>query len=104
VSFDASRIDIANARFDEQLGEAIENGTKLMLGIVPTLQPEKPPTVKQLLDRVLSLGRLGFSPAQIAGAVTITPTCGLAGATPPWARQALILAHRTADALADAAS
>jgi hypothetical protein len=36
--------------------------------------------------------------------VTITPTCGLAGATPPWARQALVLAHRTADALADKAS
>jgi methionine synthase II (cobalamin-independent) len=106
VSWDASRIDVADAKFDEQLGEAVEAGTKLMLGVVPALQPEdvKPPKVTELLDKVLSLTRLGFSRLQIAEAVTITPTCGLAGATPPWARHALILAHRTADALADAAS
>jgi methionine synthase II (cobalamin-independent) len=103
VSFDATGIDVQTAR-DEQLGEAIEAGTGLMLGVVPSTEPARAPGVNQLLDKVLSLTRLGFSPAQLAEATTITPTCGLAGATPPWARQALILAHRTADALADKAS
>lgn len=103
VSFDATAVDVETAR-DEQLGEAIEAGVGLMLGVVPSVDPARAPGVNQLLDKVLSLTRLGFSPAQLAEATTITPTCGLAGATPPWARQALLLAHRTADALADKAS
>lgn len=103
VSFDATGIDIETAR-DEELGEALEAGVGLMLGVVPSVDPARVPGVNQLLDKVLSLTRLGFSPAQVAQGVTITPTCGLAGATPPWARQALVLAHRTADALADKAS
>ncbi|GAA1997645.1 methionine synthase [Catenulispora subtropica] len=105
ISFDAnaSAIDTESRR-DEHLGEAIEAGVGLMLGVVPALDPPRAPGVNQLLDKVLSLTRLGFSPRQLAEAVTITPTCGLAGATPPWARQALILAHRTADALADKAA
>jgi methionine synthase II (cobalamin-independent) len=105
VSFDATGIDVETAR-DEQFGEAIEAGVGLMLGVVPSTDPARAADVgvNRLLDKVLSLTRLGFSPAQLAEATTITPTCGLAGATPPWARQALILAHRTADALADKAS
>ncbi|GAA2047266.1 methionine synthase [Catenulispora yoronensis] len=103
ISFDASRLEV-DSRRDEQLGEAIEAGVGLLLGVVPTLEPPRVPGVNQLLDKVLSLTRIGFSPRQLAEAVTITPTCGLAGATPPWARQALILAHRTADALADKAA
>jgi hypothetical protein len=103
ISFDASGIDVQTRR-DEQLGEAIEAGVGLMLGVVPARDPARAPGVNQLLDKVLSLGRLGFSAARLAEAATITPTCGLAGATPPWARQALVLSHRTADALADKAS
>ncbi|WP_194925350.1 methionine synthase [Catenulispora pinisilvae] len=103
VSFDATGIATETAA-DEQLGVAIEAGVGLMLGVVPSVDPAQAPGVNQLLDKVLSLTRLGFSAAELAGAVTITATCGLAGATPPWARQALILAHRTADALADKAS
>lgn len=107
VSFDASTIDVGDRRTDELLGEAIEAGARLMLGVVPAMDPETPqavPKVGDLVKKVLTLGRLGFSPARIAEGLTITPTCGLAGATPPWARQALILAHRTADALAQEAS
>ena len=110
ISFDATGITAtghgtATAR-DEQLGEAIEAGVGLMLGVVPATDPARAADVgvNRLLDKILSLTRLGFSPAQLAEATTITPACGLAGATPPWARQALILAHRTADALADKAS
>lgn len=105
ISFDASGIHLQTAR-DEQLGEAIEAGVGLMLGVVPATDPARAGDagVNHLLDKILSLTRLGFSPAQLAEAATITPACGLAGATPPWARQALILAHRTADALADKAS
>jgi methionine synthase II (cobalamin-independent) len=103
VSFDASGIDVEDRRVDELLGQAIDEGARLMLGVVPSLDPEQPPKVAELLDKVLSLRRVGFSPERIAESVTITPTCGLAGATPPWARQALILARNTADALANVA-
>jgi methionine synthase II (cobalamin-independent) len=104
LSFDATRIESASARIDEQFGEAIESGTQLMLGVVPALEPAQKPAVTDLLRQIMSLTRLGFSPAVLAEHVVVTPSCGLAGASPPWARQALILAHRTADALADAAA
>ena len=104
LSFDATRLDTADPRTDEQLGEAIEAGTQLMLGVVPTLEPARKPAVTDLLRRIMSLTRLGFAPDVLAAQVVVTPSCGLAGATPPWARQALLLAHRTADALADAAA
>ena len=32
---------------------------------------------------------LGFDPGEVAGRVVLTPACGLAGATPAYARQAL---------------
>jgi hypothetical protein len=32
---------------------------------------------------------LGFPAEQLAGAVTLTPACGLAGATPGYARRAM---------------
>jgi hypothetical protein len=33
---------------------------------------------------------LGFPAEQLAGAVTLTPSCGLAGATPEYARSAMV--------------
>ncbi len=104
LSFDASGIDTPHAERDEQLGQAIEDGLTLMLGLVPSVDPAVRPNVTSLLQKIRSLTRLGFGLDQLAGAVVVTPACGLAGATPPYARQALITAQRTAEALADAAA
>lgn len=78
VSIDAS------LPFDEDaLGEALERGTGLLLGVLPAV-PGRVPTVKQVLEVVARLrDRVGVTD------VTLTPTCGLAGATPEQARQVL---------------
>ena len=45
--------------------------------------------------------RLGFPRSVLRDRIGITPACGLAGATPEWARTAIELAQKAADAFAD---
>jgi hypothetical protein len=45
--------------------------------------------------------RLGFSPDRLAGQVTLTPACGLAGASPAYARAALAVCRKAAQVLRD---
>jgi methionine synthase II (cobalamin-independent) len=45
--------------------------------------------------------RLGLPPGLLAEAVTVTPSCGLAGASPEYARRALAHCARAARSLAD---
>lgn len=104
LSFDATTIDTPHGQRDEQLGEAVEAGVTLMLGVVPSADPPVRPNVTSLLQKIRSLTRLGFGLDKLAEAVIVTPTCGLAFATPPYARQALVAAQRTAEALADVAA
>ncbi len=70
--------------YDEQaLGEAVERGTGLLLGIAPSTGAE-PPAVQVIVESVRRLrDRVGVTD------VTLTPTCGLAGATPAYARAVL---------------
>jgi hypothetical protein len=39
---------------------------------------------------------LGLDPDQLGDRLVLTPACGLAGATPDWARTALELVHKAA--------
>lgn len=101
ISFDMA---LLNERHDEVLGELIESQVLLWAGIVPSTDPVSAapgvmPSVKALTDRVLALRRLGFSGPRIAESVVVTPSCGLAGASPGWARRALKLGRDTARAL-----
>ena len=101
ISFDMA---LLNERHDEVLGELIESQVLLLAGIVPSTDPASAapgamPSVKGLKDRVLALRRLGFSSSRIADSVVVTPSCGLAGASPGWARRALKLGRDTARAL-----
>lgn len=99
VSVDAS---LLTERDDDSIGELVEAGRGLWLGLVPSLGPGVPPTVASLAAPARALwSRLGFPAEQLAEAVTVTPTCGMAGASTGWARTALGLARRTALALAD---
>jgi methionine synthase II (cobalamin-independent) len=100
---DGVSLDFAllSENFDDTLAEAIEAETMLFAGVVPALDPAEPRTVsvKALDDRVLTLRRLGFPPARIARTVAVTPSCGLAGASPAWSRRALKLVSDAARAL-----
>lgn len=96
ISFDLS---LLSERHDEALGALIEGRVLLFAGIVPTTDPGSVPPVKALADRALVLRRLGFSAQRVAQSVIVTPSCGLAGASPAWAGRALKLSRDTARAL-----
>ncbi|GAA3766076.1 methionine synthase [Salinactinospora qingdaonensis] len=74
---------------DEAIGEAVEEGVGLFLGTVAS-------TDTHLSEPATNVGpirelwhRLGFDPELLARAVVVTPTCGLAHASPGYARAAL---------------
>ncbi|WP_338783298.1 methionine synthase [Streptomyces sp. DG1A-41] len=98
VSFDFS---LLTERDDEVIGEAVEGGTRLFTGVVPTTQgPLSDPAGSVMGVRTL-WRRLGLSPGLLAEAVTVTPACGLAGASPGYARAALAHCVQAARSLAD---
>jgi len=60
------------------------------------------PAVDAVLKPVRRLWqRLGFPAQDLPRAVVLTPTCGLAGASPAYAKQALQLCVRAGQALLD---
>jgi hypothetical protein len=91
VSFDLALF----RRTDEDaFGEAVESGLGMFIGAIPAAAPPKtqrpdeegriPAT--EIIDRWL---RIGLPPASLIDQVVITPACGLAGASPGYARAAL---------------
>lgn len=98
VSFDAS---LLTERDDEQIGEAVEGGTTLFAGVVPgTDTPLSDPAGSVMGVRTL-WRRLGLSPGTLAESVVVTPSCGLAGASPAYARAVQAHCVRAARSLAD---
>ena len=74
----------------DPVGTAIEAGTHLFLGVIAGTDAPLP-AAKATAARVQAWWReLGFSADQLAGAVTLTPSCGLAGASPAYAREAMV--------------
>ncbi|MFG3286218.1 methionine synthase [Streptomyces sp. NPDC048111] len=98
ISFDFS---LLTERDDEQLGEAAESGVKLLAGVVPATDgPLSDPAGSVMGVRTL-WRRLGLHPGTLGESVVITPTCGMAGASPAHARAALAHCVRAARSLAD---
>ena len=90
---------LAASTYDD-VATLLDKGATLMLGVVPSGDPESVPTDKALAEQVLRfLDMLGFDPAAVTGSLAVTPTCGLAGASPRWAREALGLTRAVATAL-----
>ncbi|MGW0178788.1 methionine synthase [Nocardia sp. NPDC003345] len=85
----------------DALGEALDRDKYLVLGLVPTTRPTPPVTWREIAEPgVRLIDRLGFPRAELARRVLVSPACGLAGAQPGWAREALRLASDTAEAFA----
>ncbi|MFJ9931969.1 methionine synthase [Streptomyces virginiae] len=98
VSFDFS---LLTEREDDAIGEAVEGGTKLFAGVVPgTDGPLSDPGGSVMGVRKL-WRRLGLAPGTLAESVVVTPSCGLAGASPAYARAAQAHCVRAARSLAD---
>ncbi|MEU2163377.1 methionine synthase [Streptomyces chengbuensis] len=98
ISFDFA---LLTERDDETIGEAVEGGTMLFAGVVPSTDgPLSDPAGSVMGVRTL-WRRLGLNPGTLAESVVITPSCGLAGASPGYARAALAHGVRAARSLAD---
>ncbi|WP_328620239.1 methionine synthase [Streptomyces sp. NBC_00354] len=98
VSFDFS---LLTEREDDAIGEAVEGGTKLFAGVVPgTDAPLSDPAGSVMGVRKL-WRRLGLAPGTLAESVVVTPSCGLAGASPAYARAVQAHCVRAARSLAD---
>ena len=99
VSVDVGTLQAADL---DAVAEFIESGRVVVLGAVASSAPERRPTVEEVAGSVVAItDRLGFGRSVLRDRIGITPTCGLAGATPDWARAAIGLARGVAQAFAD---
>ncbi|HSR24528.1 MAG TPA: methionine synthase [Candidatus Eisenbacteria bacterium] len=91
---------LAGERLDDPLGETLEAGGLLLAGVVPVTGGLSDPAAT--VEPVRRLWRrLGLAPELASRQVVVTPTCGLAGATPDQARAALRRAAQAAQVLVD---
>lgn len=99
VSVDAITMPVDH----DALGELVEAGVALWLGVVSASGPGRAPTPREVADPVRRLWRdLGFAAEQLPETVAMTPTCGLAGASIGWAHSAYRVLRQAARALAEA--
>ncbi len=95
---DALSVDASRSLDHDALGEAVQAGTSLWLGVVPgtdaTIGPE---SAREPVDKLWR--ELGFADEQLAAGVVPTPACGLAGASPAYARRALQVVRETGRSL-----
>ncbi|MBP2476915.1 methionine synthase II (cobalamin-independent) [Crossiella equi] len=94
IALDATLLGKAPTELFDELGEAWDAGTTLLLGLVPATDPGTRPELRKLADPALRLvDRLGFSRELLAERAVPTPCCGLAGASQAWVRRALALSR-----------
>ncbi|GAA5041652.1 methionine synthase II (cobalamin-independent) [Thermocatellispora tengchongensis] len=93
VSVDAS---LLRRRDEDAIGESIENGVAFFLGVVPGTDSRLPDVGVVAKPARELWRRLGFAPATLARQVVLTPACGLAGASPAYARAALARCRESA--------
>ncbi|WP_245644627.1 methionine synthase [Nocardioides jensenii] len=87
-------LDLLSPASYDDLAAAVDAGEWVLLGAVPSLAPQTPPTEGGVTERVLRLlDMLGLEPTE---RLVVTPSCGLAGADPGWARTALELSRKAA--------
>jgi methionine synthase II (cobalamin-independent) len=97
-------LDVLGAAAYDELGAALDDGDRVFLGVVPATDPSREPTERQVVERVVRLlDMLGLDPDEVAGQLVLTPGCGLAGASPSYARTALSLLRDSAARLATGA-
>lgn len=97
----AISVDAGTLRAEDLDGIAafVESGRAIVLGVVPVTAPERRPSAEEVATNLVGVtDRLGFGRSALRERVGVTPACGLAGATPQWARTAIGLAHKAAEA------
>jgi methionine synthase II (cobalamin-independent) len=99
VSVDAGTLSVTDL---DAIAEFVESGRAVMLGVVSSSTPARRPSAEEVAAALVAvIDRLGFGRSALRDRIGVTPACGLAGATPQWARTAIGLARRAAEAFAD---
>jgi methionine synthase II (cobalamin-independent) len=99
VSVDATTLRTADL---DAIAEFVESGRGVVLGVVTATMPARRPSVEEVAAAVVAVAdRLGFSRSALRDRIGISPACGLAAATPKWARTAIGLVRRAAEAFVD---
>ncbi|MEV0125201.1 methionine synthase [Streptomyces sp. NPDC050703] len=94
-------VSLLTERDDEAIGEAVEAGTRLLAGVVPGVDGRLSDPAGSVMGVRTLWRRLGLNPGSLAESVVVTPSCGLAGASPAYAREVLAHCVRAARSLAD---
>jgi len=100
---DGASIDLTllSAAALDSLGDVLDSGGTACLGVVGATEKGTPPSDKAAIEAVLrTCDMLGFDPAEVADRLVLTPTCGLAGASPSYAREVLKVVRQAAAGLA----
>ena len=100
VSFDPSLM--GPEQYDD-VATWVDAGRSVWLGVIPSRDPAgRPPSDADVTRAVHSWwSNLGFSDTEKLPPTVVTPSCGLAGASPTWARNALGMAQRVAQNLSE---
>lgn len=99
VSVDAGTLRAADL---DGIAGFVESGRTVMLGVVETSAPRRRPSAEEVAAAVVAVtDRLPFERSALRERIGVTPACGLAGATPEWARAAIGLARKAAEAFAE---
>ncbi|OBJ05350.1 methionine synthase [Mycobacterium sp. 1465703.0] len=99
VSVDAGAL---NATDLDGVGEFVESGRTVMLGVVAGSTPSRRLSAERVAAAVVAVtDRLGFARSALRDRIGVTPACGLAAATPQWARTAIELARKAAEMFAE---
>ena len=97
VSVDVATLTVSDL---DGIGEFVESGRVVMLGVVPTTAPFRTPTFEEVTKHAASItDRLGFPREVLRDRIGVTPACGLSGATSDWARTAVELIQKVADGI-----
>ena len=95
AGFAAISFDLGLTTSADVWAETFEQGVDLWLGVVPSTDASA--SEIDLAARIeMFFSRLGFDGEAYADRLVVTPTCGLAGASPTWARRALATAQSVA--------
>lgn len=98
AGFTAIAFDLALAKAEDAWAEVYEGGVDLWPGAVPSTDASA--TDAAIAGRIETFfGRLGFDAEAYTERLVVTPSCGLAGASPAWARHALTLARTVGERL-----
>jgi methionine synthase II (cobalamin-independent) len=99
ISFDVTTLGTADL---DAVAEFVDSGRAVVLGVVSSSTPARRPSAEEAAAAVVAVtDRLGFGRAALRDRIGVTPACGLAAATPQWARTAIGLARQAAEAFAD---